>query len=211
MDTTSDRLNIIRQAVAGDAVALKLLLTEAHARLKRYLHFKIPADLRCTLDADDMLQETYVRVFTHIRDFTATDETSFDRWLTTIALRRLRSLIRHQRAMRRGGGRPGPSAGRASLEDSVIELLNLLASPQRSPSRSVACREAIASMNHEIRELPAPYRRAIELVYLQGWTVAAAAREMGRTQRAIHGLCRRGTRLLAQRLGSVSSYLSSTD
>jgi len=75
----------------------------------------------------------------------------------------------------------------------------------------VARREAVALMKQEILALPEHYRRAIELVYLQGRTVAAAAREMGRTERAIHGLCRRGTRLLARRLGSASCYLGSKE
>jgi hypothetical protein len=83
----------------------------------------------------------------------------------------------------------------------VVALLDLLASPQHSPSRSVAdvkpCLRAERDPNFA-SSLP----RAIELVYLQGRTVAAAAQEMGRTQRAVHGLCRRGTRLLAQRLGA---------
>src|SRR5262245_1019897 len=103
MDTSLDRLEVIRQAVAGDTIALKLLLTESHARLTRYLQLKIPADQRAAIDADDILQETYVRVFTHIREFVAADATSFDRWVTTIALHRLRSVIRQQRTLRRGG------------------------------------------------------------------------------------------------------------
>jgi RNA polymerase sigma factor (sigma-70 family) len=211
MDTNSDRLEMARQASAGDAVALKLLLTESHDRLGHYLHLRIPADLRASVDAEDVLQETYVRVFTHIRQFVPSDDQSFDRWVATIAMRRLRSAIRYKRAARRSGNRAGALTGRTSAEDSVIALLDMLASPQRSPSRSVARREAVASMEQEILTLPAPYRQAIELVYLQGRTAAAAAREMGRTTRAIHGLCRRGTRLLAQRLGSASRYLSSTD
>jgi RNA polymerase sigma-70 factor (ECF subfamily) len=211
MDTTSDRLELTRQAMAGDIVALKLLLTESHERLTRYLRAKIPADLRATLDAEDVLQEAYVRVFTHIWDFVPGDGQSFDRWVTTIAVRRLRSAIRRQRAFRRSGHGPAAPTGGASPEDSVVALLDLLASPQHSPSRSVARREAVASVKHEILTLPAHYRQAIELVYLQGRTVAAAAHEMGRTPRAIHGLCRRGTRLLAQRLGSASSYLNSKD
>ena len=211
MDTTSDRLEMARHAVKGDTIALKLLLTESHSRLTRYLRLKIPADLRASLDAEDVLQETYVRVFTHIREFVPSDGESFDRWVTTIAVRRLRSAVRRQRTARRSGHRPAAATGGPPPEDSVIAFLELLASPQHSPSRSFARREAVASMRNEILALPAHYRRAIELVYLEGRTVTAAAREMGRTQRAIHGLCRRGTRLLAQRLGSVSCYLSSKD
>jgi RNA polymerase sigma-70 factor (ECF subfamily) len=210
MDTTSDRLEMARHAVKGDKIALKLLLTESHNRLTRYLSLKIPADLRASLDAEDVLQETYVRVFTHISQFVPSDGESFDRWVTTIAVRRLRSAVRRQRTARRSG-HLAASTGGPSPEDSVIALLELLASPEHSPSQSVARREAVASMKNEIQTLPAHYRRAIELVYLAGRTVADAAREMGRTERAVHGLCRRATRLLAQRLGSVSCYLGSKD
>ena len=211
MQTTPDRLQTIRQAVAGDTTAMKLLLSQPRGRLLRLLRLKIPGDLRATIDADDVLQETYFRVFTHIRSFVPSDETCFDRWVTTIALHRLQSAIRDQRRARRSGTHSGPPAGWPSFEDSVVGVLDRLAAPQQTPSRSVARGEAIASMNHAISALPAHYRRAIELVYLEGRTVAATAHEMGRTSRSIHGLCRRATRLLAQRLTPVSAYWNPTD
>ena len=55
-----------------------------------------------------------------------------------------------------------------------------------------------------------PYRKALRLVHIEGRSVAYAAQQMGRTERAIHGLCRRGLKLMQQCMAGASNYFSST-
>ena len=54
-----------------------------------------------------------------------------------------------------------------------------------------------------LAELPEHYRRAIWLIHIEGCSVRSAAESMGRTDRAIHGLCRRGLGLLQEKLGTL--------
>jgi RNA polymerase sigma-70 factor (ECF subfamily) len=96
------------------------------------------------------------------------------------------------------------------LEDSTLALLDTLAGPGRTPSKSVARREAIDAVHASLAELPEHYRAALWLVHIKGLSVKAAATDMGRSERAIHGLCRRGLRLLRNRLRSTTTFLSST-
>lgn len=55
--------------MAGDTVALTVLLPELESRLRRRLTPKIPPDLRSTIDTDDLLQKVYTDAFRGITAF----------------------------------------------------------------------------------------------------------------------------------------------
>lgn len=211
MNAAERELELVRRAVGGDSAALKLLLLDAHGRLCGCVGRRIPADLRPTLDAEDVAQEAYTEVFRRIGQFEVRGADSFQRWVFTVALHKLRHAISRQRAAKRGGGAQAVAAASRNHEESCVALLDLLAAPGRTPSRCVARQEAVQAVESALAELPEHYRQALWLVHIQGWSVAQAAAEMGRTERALHGLCRRGLNALRERLGSVSGYLSSSD
>lgn len=207
-DSDDQMLAAVKRAVSGDTTALTLVLMNLHADLCAYLNPRIPPALRGQLDAEDVLQQTYVQVFRHVARFVPRDPDAFRRWVCTIALRRLRNEICKLRTAKRGGGARAVD-GRLEQRDSWIGLIELLSAPGRSPSRCAARAEAVAAVESALSTLPEHYQQAIRLVYLQGWSVAAAATQMNKTERAIHGLCRRGLDLLRSRMGSASGFLSS--
>ncbi|MGD2110306.1 MAG: tetratricopeptide repeat protein [Phycisphaerae bacterium] len=94
--------------------------------------------------------------------------------MATIAVRRLRNAIKQKRALKRGGGRDGITALPGDLERSAQMLLDLMVSSAKTPSRSAASHEAVEAMRAAVAELPADYRRAVQLVYIEGKSVAAA-------------------------------------
>jgi RNA polymerase sigma-70 factor (ECF subfamily) len=211
VDEAERELELIRRAVAGENAALKSLLLEAHPRLCSYVARRLPADLRSRLDAEDVLQEAYTQVFRRIQRFEPRGGASFQRWLATIALRELRHAIGRERAAKRGGGMRQVDADLRTREKSCIALLDLLPAPEQTPSRCVARQEAVQAVEAAFAQLPEHYRQALWLTHFQGWSVAQAAAEMGRSERALHGLCRRALKLLRDRLGGVSGFLSSSD
>ena len=106
--------DLIRRAVGGDEVALGLLLKGIHGRLCAHVAWRIPARLRGVLDAHDIVQDAYIRVFLHINDFQPRGDDSFYRWVATIAIRKLRDAVtaararkRNPRNMKRFWGRSG--------------------------------------------------------------------------------------------------------
>jgi len=200
--------SLIEQAVAGDEVSLTLLLTESREQLCRLIAGKTSRDLQRVVTADDIVQEAHTEVFRRITSFEPRGGDSFHRWVATIAVRRLRSAIREHRAAKRGGGRRAKT-GAGNPEESTIALLDLLGADGGTPSRSVARREAVAALQTALADLPEQYRRAIWLVHIEGLPVKEVAVEMGRTERAIHGLCRRGIARMRERLGSGSKFLTS--
>ena len=200
----------MRQAVAGDEGALTLLLAELDERLCARVQRKIPSALRSRFGAEDIVQETHREVFRHIRTFEPRGPDAFERWVSTIAVRKLRDVIKGQRRAKRGGGRTAASPAGPNVDDSMIGLLDVLAGPGRTPSRCVARVEALRAVQSALDLLPEHYRQAILLVRIEGRPVAEVAAEMGRTERAVHGLTRRGLELLRDRLGDSSAYLSSS-
>lgn len=59
-----------------------------------------------------------------------------------------------------------------------------------------------------LTQLPSDYGEAARLVYLEGFSVAAAAQAMGRSDRAIHNLCHKAKQRLRELLGTRSRFMS---
>lgn len=210
MEERTREIRLFEEAACGDHAAVKLLMIESHRRLREHLARHIPADLRRIMDPEDVLQEAHVEMFQNLGTFEPRGPDSFYRWVATIALNRLRSMVRHHRALRRGGGEQVVSTNCKRFEDSSVALFNALAGPCKTPSQSVARHEAIAAVQAALRDLPERYRYAVQLVHIEGLPVREAAARMDRTDRAVHGLCRRGLARLRDRMQSASRYLSST-
>lgn len=199
--------SLAARAAAGDTVAVTLLLADSRERLRSHLEKRIPSDLRSTIGAEDLIQDTQVKIFRHMETFEAQGNDSFYRWMATIALRLLRNAVKAQRTLKRGGGHH--AAGWASTpEGSIVALLDLMSGTEKSPSQNAARLEAVDAVAEGLELLPADYRQAVRLVYLEGRPVADAAQLMGRTPRAIHNLCHKGKERLREILGSASRYLS---
>lgn len=210
--TDSDTIRAaIEQAINGDKLALKLLLTDSHERTRNFIASKIPARLRSILDPDDVLQDVHVEVFRRISSFESQSPESFHRWLATVALTRLRNAIKKQEAAKRGGQRNAVREAPKRAGETTVAILEILASPVGTPSRSVARREAIVAVHGALQSLPEHYGQAIRLVHIEGRTIKQAAAEMKRSERAVHGLCRRGIKLLEEHLGHASKFLSVAD
>lgn len=199
MPEHEQRLSLIRRAVAGDQAALTLLLTQSHDALARRLNRRIPANVRGSLEADDVIQQVCVAAFREIRRFELRQDDSFDRWLATIAIRMLRNEVKARRALKRGGGRA--AAVGADPDTSMVALLDLVAAPGRTASRSLVRREAVLAMQRALDALPPDYRQALVGVYIDAKSVADVAAEMGRTERAVHNLCFKAKHRLGEILG----------
>ena len=90
----------------------------------------------------------------------------------------------------------------------MIALIDMLAAPGKTPSRVVARDEAVSAVEKALESLNEDQRRAIMLVHIEEKPVAEAAEAMGRTERSIHGLLRRGLEKLREVLGRESKFLT---
>ena len=208
MNGTGSETSLVSRASAGDRSAVQELLMLHHRQLVTIIEKRIPADLRGLLSADDVCQEAYVSVFRQITSFQPHDEQAFERWLRTIADRKLVDLIRAQRAAKRGGGKRVEAQQARNDTSSMIELLDILAVHERTPSRSAAHRELIRIVQDALDELKEDYREVLRLRYIQSLSVAETAQQTGRSDGAVMMLCKRGLQQLEEVIGDPSRFFS---
>lgn len=199
-------IRLIQQAAAGNAAAMEYFLLRHREALLRYLHRRVPDDVRQTVDPQDILQDVYVEAFRRIGAFRATDNRSALRWLLTLARHRLLNLIEMQRAAKRGGGKGVNWRELAASEQSVVVLLQDLAVYERTPSQSAVAHEVIAALQSLIGQLPGDWQTAIRLRYLEGQAVEAIAARMNRTAGAVQMLCNRAIKKLRGQLQAMSLF-----
>lgn len=199
---------LIERAVAGDEIATTVLLSISYPRLQRHLQRRIPRDIQACIDVDDVVQDTQIQVFRSMATFRSTGPDSFYRWVATVALYRLRNIIKALRTLKRGRGRTLDGAVIADGSGSSHSLLDWLHGPENTPSHHASRVEAQDALGQSLANLPEHYRQAVRLVYLEGRSVEEVAKIMGRTERAIHNLCHKAKERLHMSMGSTSRFFS---
>ena len=83
--------DVIEQILAGRTALFELLMRRYNERVYR----AVRSIVRDEHEAEDVMQQTYVNAFTHLRQFNGTAQ--FPTWLTRIAINEALARVRHQR------------------------------------------------------------------------------------------------------------------
>ncbi|MCA9243352.1 MAG: sigma-70 family RNA polymerase sigma factor [Phycisphaerales bacterium] len=199
---TNDEL--LQKAQAGDELSLQKLLARWQRRLLTRVERRLPARLAGAVSPEDILQDAFVDVFRGIARFQDNGESAFYRWLVTIVDNRLIDTIRALQAAKRGG----EWARLTETESQAIPLVEMLEVNSRTPSRSIARREAVGAVIQALDEIAPDYREALQLRFVEGLNVSETAQRLGRTEWAVHKLCRRGLDQLRVAMGDAGNFLS---
>lgn len=202
------RDQVLAKVMAGDRACLIDLLEELAPALRIRLESKIPPALRVAVEADDVLQVTYIEVFGRIGQFKGGGLDGFKAWVGRVAENNLLDAIRAAQAAKRPD--PAKRAHRArTAEDSAATLIDVIAGDSKAtPSRFMARGEAVVAMERMLATLPADYARVIRLYDLAGHSADDVAREMGRTTGAIFMLRARAHDRLREAMGDEGKYFS---
>jgi RNA polymerase sigma-70 factor (ECF subfamily) len=200
--------DMVRRAAAGDRAALERLLLDHYEPLVAKINHRLPSSLQNFLAADDIVQQTYAKVFRCVAEYEPRGECSFLSWLLAIAENCLRDAIRSERRKKRGGDHTQLRAAGDEQQSRDLQLVELLAGPNHTPSRSVARHEGIQALRTALAGLPDEHRQAIHLRYFSGYSIEETAVLMGRTTGAVRGLIDRARKQLRDSLGRASRYLS---
>lgn len=133
------------------------LWAEFGPSLRAFLRRRVPAGV----DADDLVQDVFLRVIRRLATLRSTDRP--EAWLFQIARNGLRDALR---ARLRRDGRTDALDG------------DVAAAPDPAADRAAEA-ELAPCLTGFINRLPEPYRTAITLTSLQGWSQADAARHLG--------------------------------
>lgn len=190
----------------GDADAMRSLLEQYGPQVWHETRTNIGKQWQSMVDADDVMQVTYVEAFLHIDKLTAREPAGFVAWLRRIAQNNLRDAIKELERKKR----PHPSKRvRAPVtEDSYVGLIELLGVESGTPSRVAARNEAGGLIDDVLNQMPPDYARVIRLYDLEGADAADVAQELGRSTGAIHMLRARAHDRLRSLLGAETDFFS---
>jgi RNA polymerase sigma-70 factor (ECF subfamily) len=161
----TEDMRLVRLAKATDHAAF-VELHRKYSRLAMAVIFRI---MKNQEDTEDVLQDTFVRVFTHIHSFDG--RSKFSTWLTRIAIN---TSLMH---LRRRKSRP-----ECSLEmnhEGEAEMLMDIADPAPDPEMSCIHNDALSEVRRAVQRLPCSLRETIALRCSQGLAVRDIAETTG--------------------------------
>ena len=125
--------------------------------------------LRNESEAEDVVQETYVRAFTHLDSFRG--DSGLATWLARIAMNEALGRLRRERA----------SVEWTSLAPGVLEaqIIQFPLSAASDPEKSMAQREIQKVVEHAIDELPEAFRIVFITRVIEGMNVEETAEILG--------------------------------
>jgi RNA polymerase sigma-70 factor (ECF subfamily) len=189
-------------SVPIDAIHLQRHLLARAESLRGYIATKIPPPLAGSLSAEDVLQETFVAAFRSVHSFVPTGPEALDRWLITIANRKLIDALKTAQRVKRGG--QGEELHERPKHTS--SLAGLLA--RLTPSREFSVREAADAVHRALRGLGDDRRQAIRMRFVDGLSLKQIARKMGKSYATVNSLLFHGLRELRSRLGDAAKFFS---
>ena len=212
MDSRNSSGDLVSKAVAGSEEAFTRLVAELDFRLRIFLDWRIPADMRGYLGVEDVAQEAYLEVSTRIHTFVPQGANGFEAWVKTIALNKLRQAIEKHRALKRGGGWVRVTQRLSRAGSATRDCLNSLVAPGKTPSDAASRREELRVLERAMKRLPSHYRQAVRLVYFERLTQEAAAERMQRTPSSINNICVKAKQFLKRNLvGDAFRYHGEPD
>jgi RNA polymerase sigma-70 factor (ECF subfamily) len=153
---------LVARALARDEAAVRAIIRANNRRLYRLAR----GILRNDGEAEDVVQETYVRAFTHLSEFRG--ESTLSTWLSRIAMNEALGRLRRER----------PSVELSALPQGTLEAQIIqfpLMSAADDPEKSMAQREIQHVVEGAIDELPESFRIVFITRVVEGMNVEETA------------------------------------
>jgi RNA polymerase sigma-70 factor, ECF subfamily len=187
---------LVARARQREEAAFRLIMQRHNRRLYRVARSVLGNDA----DAEDVVQETYVRAFTHLDGFRG--EARLSTWLTRIALNEAFGRIRDRR----------PTTDLKHLdaineqgESRVVFLPS--ARHDSDPEASAARAEVRRLLERAVDQLPGPFRSVFVMRDIEEMSVEETASQLGLRPETVKTRLHRARRLLRQ---SLNETLAST-
>ncbi|WFU26729.1 RNA polymerase sigma factor [Bradyrhizobium sp. CB1717] len=157
----SSETELIDRARGRDEAALREIMQANNRRLYRLAR----AILRSDSEAEDVVQETYVRAFTHLDGFRG--ESGLSTWLSRIAI--------NEALGRSRSARPHVELGSVSEAALEAQIIKFPVSPAGDPERTMAQREIQRVVERAIDALPDVFRMVFVARVMEGMSIEETA------------------------------------
>ncbi len=185
---------IVRRVLAGETPLYELLMRRYNQRLFRAARAVVKNDA----EAEDVMQDTYVRAFAHLRQFKS--EAKFSSWITRIAINESLARLRYS----------GRMTDLELVSEQDPEAVTNMPHPP-GPEQQTFTAELKQLLEESIDRLPIASRAAFVLRHVEGLSTAEAADCLDITEQALKTRLHRARTLLRDalfdRVGPTSTEL----
>jgi RNA polymerase sigma-70 factor, ECF subfamily len=160
-----DDAELVRRMLARDGDAFRTVMQTHNRRLYRIAR----SILRNDSEAEDVVQEAYVRAFTHLEGFRG--DSSLATWLSRITMNEALGRLRVRR----------PTANLAELDarGPEAEIIQFPHTARSDPEKSMAQRELLQLVEQATDRLPEAYRTVFITRIIEGMSVEETAELLG--------------------------------
>lgn len=197
---------LLERAVAGDTPSLRSLLERVGPQIWNDIRGQIGPHYQAMIDADDVMQVTYLEAFLQAEQLAARDVATFVAWLRRVAENNLRDAIRELERKKRPS--PAKRLQDPGGEESYVALIERLGNSSSTPSRHAARGEASRIVTAALERLPTDYATALRMYDIEGKAISDVASAMGRSPGAVHMLRARALDRLRSLLGAPGDYFT---
>ena len=188
LDALGDPELVAQALPEGSIGAFRAIMQRHNRRLYRIAR----AVLRDDSEAEDVVQEAYVRAFTNLAEFRG--DSSLATWLSRIVLNEALGRLRRRR----------PTADLAALDNrspSQAEIIPFpLASPQLDPERTMAQRQIQLLLERAIDDLPDDFRIVLVARVIEEMSIEETAALFGLRTETVKTRLHRARKLLRDAL-----------
>ncbi|TJW38717.1 MAG: RNA polymerase sigma factor [Mesorhizobium sp.] len=154
-------MQLVRRALARDGDAFRTIIKTHNQRLYRIARGVVRNDS----EAEDIVQEAYVRAFAHLDTFRG--ESSLATWLSRIVLNEALGRLRKRRRTV------------AMPENSQAEIIKFPLNPSDDPERTMAQRQILELVERATDSLPDVYRTVFVARVIEGLSIEETAELLG--------------------------------
>jgi len=180
---------VVDRLRSGDTASYEILMRRYNQRLYRIAR----AVLRDDSEAEDVMQETYVRAYQNLHQFEG--RAPFSAWLTRIAVREAQARLRKRH-------RSEPLDDAAFTGELSMKITGTLPTPEQTASTA----ELAHLLEEALLELPESYREVLVLRDVEDLSTAETAAALDLTEQNVKVRLHRGRAMargwLLERVGS---------
>jgi DNA-directed RNA polymerase specialized sigma24 family protein len=170
----------ITRLKAGDAIAAEQLWKSYYQRLVGLARERLRGQPRAAADEEDVALSAFHSFFQGVErnQFPQLDD-RYDLWqlLVVLTARKASRMLRHENALKRGGGRPGQQALASDDEDDLCELIGREPTPDFAAQVADETRHLLDSLDANLR--------AVALAKMEGHTNAEIAARIEVSERTV--------------------------